>query len=483
MFLGLDLGTSGLRALLVGSGGQVVASASSPYAVSHPARGYSEQDPQIWCLACQRALADLRCDHGDALRAVRGIGVSGQMHGAVMLDGAGTVVHPAILWNDSRSHLEAAALDSIAQIRAISGNIVFPGFTAPKLAWIAKHRPEVFARIDKVLLPKDYLNYWLTGCMTSDMSDAAGTAWLDVAARRWSCDLLGLTGMRRDQMARLVEGTEIIGTLRVDRARDLGLSRAVAVVGGAGDNAAAACGIGVLDQGQGFVSLGTSGVLLLARDNFSPKAASAIHTFCHAVPDRWVQMGVILAATDALNWLGRVLGQDPATLAGTLGDRITGPGAVTFLPYLSGDRTPYNDSTVRGALLGLDIATDRGALVAGVMEGVAYALRQSFDVLTQAGTRPERLFAIGGGARSRFWLNTIATVLNTPLELPVDGEFGAAMGAARLAITGVTGAAVASVMTPPRIAETIAPRPDLVSAYTAAYQRFCRSYPAIKAIQ
>ncbi|MHC0054739.1 xylulokinase [Actibacterium sp. D379-3] len=483
MFLGLDLGTSGLRASLMAANGAIVASAEAAYPVAHPHPGWSEQDPQDWIRASETALTALRRDHPDALGALRGIGLSGQMHGATLLGADDRVLRPCILWNDTRAHAEAALLDATPGIREISGNIVFPGFTAPKLLWVKAHEPAIFAATAKVLLPKDYLRLWLTGTHATDMSDAAGTAWLDVGARDWSDDLLAAGGMTRAQMPDLVEGCAPTGQLRADLATAWGVPKGVIVVGGGGDNAAAACGAGTLNEGQGFVSLGTSGVLLAAKNRFAPAPETAVHTFCHAIPDTWYQMGVMLAATDSLNWLSRLTGQPAAALSAEVGTRIAGPGTVRFLPYLSGERTPHNDSTIRGAFAGLDIASDRAALTRAVMEGVAYGLRDSLEALKSTGTRLSRLLAIGGGARSPYWVELLATLFDMPIDLPEQGDFGAALGAARLAMIGVTGGAPAEVMTPPPIARTVQPRHDLTQPYAEGYAAFRQFYPAMKVIQ
>lgn len=482
-YIGLDLGTSGLRALLVDADGTALGSAEAKCSVSHPQSGWSEQYPADWVAACETAFADLRAAHPKGFAAVRGIAAAGHMHGAVLLDAQDHVLRPCILWNDSRSHAEAADLDAIDEVRAVSGNIVFSGFTAPKLIWVAKHEPQVFAQVAKVLLPKDYLNLWLCGAHVGDMSDAAGTSWLDVKARGWSAALLSRSGMRADQMPHLVEGSQKAGLIRPELAKAWGLSADVVIAGGGGDNAVAACGVGALQDGDGFVSLGTSGVLLAARDRFAPKPDTAVHSFCHAVPDRWYQMGVILAATDSLNWLSRQLGQGPAALAGQLPDQITAPGQVQFLPYLSGERTPHNDSAVRGAFLHLDISGGPEELTRAVMEGVAFALRDSLEALRATGARLERLLAIGGGMQSPYWIELCATVLNLPLDVPAQGEFGAAMGAARLARCAATGADPSEVMTRPEIAHTVMPRAALVADYDVAYQAWRRAYPALKAIE
>ncbi|MFT4961260.1 MAG: xylulokinase, partial [Paracoccaceae bacterium] len=478
---GFDLGTSGVRALLLAENGEVVASAESATPVSHPHPGWSEQNPADWISACRAALAELRQSYPDDIAKLRGISLSGQMHGATLIEKNGDVLRPCMLWNDTRSFEQAARLDAIPAFREISGNIVFPGFTAPKVLWVAENEPDIFARIAKVLLPKDYLSFWLTGNAVSDMSDSAGTAWMDVGARAWSDTLLDLSGMRRDQMPDLIEGTSVAGTLRADLATELGLPTGVTIIAGGGDNAVAACGVGALRDGDGFVSLGTSGVLLAARAGFSASPESAVHTFCHAIPDAWYQMGVILAATDSLNWLSGIVGKTPAELTSELGETIGDPGTLHFLPYLSGERTPHNDSAIRGAFTGLDIATGRADITRAVLEGVSFALRDNLEALKSTGANLTRVLAIGGGAQSRYWVELIATVLKLPVDLPEQGEFGAALGAARLAICGVTGASPADVMTKPAIAQTIHPRADLIDAYDTSYRKFAALYPALKA--
>ncbi|KPA21482.1 Xylulose kinase [Shimia sp. SK013] len=483
MFVGIDLGTSGLRALLIDEAQQVVAAKEASYDTTRPHAGWSEQAQSDWTDACITVFAELRAEAPAAVAAIRGIGVSGHMHGANLLDAAGTPLRPCMMWNDTRSVDQAAKLDATANVRDLSGNIVFPGFTAPKVAWVADNEADIFAKTAKVLLPKDYLNFWLTGVYASDMSDSAGTSWLDVGARDWSEDLLAASGMRRDQMPDLFEGSDAIGTVRSDIASLLGLPDDVVVAAGAGDNAAAACGIGALGEGDGFVSLGTSGVLLAGRDAYAPKPASAVHTFCHAIPDRWYQMGVILAATDCLNWLSRNLQESPADLTRALGDTISGPGKMRFLPYLSGERTPHNDADVRGAFIGLDIASGHQALTQAVLEGVTFALRDNLEALKSTGAKLDQVIAIGGGSQSPFWVELIATVLNLPIALPKDGEFGAALGAARLAICAATDADPVATMTRPDVATIIQPRSDLRDDYEAAYAAFRNSYSGIKALQ
>ncbi|MBY6113636.1 xylulokinase [Mameliella alba] len=482
MYLGLDLGTSGLRALLVDIEGRPVANAVRSYAAVHPRPGWSEQDPIAWVDAVDGALTELSATHGSEMAQVRGIGISGHMHGATLLDEAGAILRPCILWNDTRSAAEAKELDAMDGVRDLSGNIVFPGFTAPKLVWVARHEPEIFARVAHVLLPAAYMNYHLTGALFADMSDSAGTAWLDVGARNWSARLLAVSGMRSDQMPRLVEGCETGGMLRADLANRWGMPADVQVVGGAGDNAASACGVGALGDGAGFVSLGTSGVVLTGRDGYAPLPESAVHTFCHAVPGQWYQMGVMLAATDSLNWLSRITGATPADLSAELGQETTGPGDLRFLPYLSGERTPHNDSRIRGGFLNIDVGHTRSDMTCAVMEGVAFGLRDSAEALIASGARLDSILAIGGGAQSRLWVELIATVLGVPLSLPEKGDFGAALGAARLAMVGSGGATVEEIMTPPPVRETIDPRVDLQAAYDAAYANWRKIYPAVRGL-
>jgi len=478
MYIGLDLGTSGLKAILIDDTQRVLAEATAPLEVNRPFDGWSEQAPASWLDAADMAMRALGAQAD--LAAVRGVGLSGHMHGATLLDAADEVLRPCILWNDTRSAAEAAVLDADPRFRALTGNILFPGFTAPKLVWVAAHEPQVMARVAKVLLPKDYLRLWLTGEHVAEMSDAAGTSWLDTGARDWSDDLLAATGLTRAQMPRLVEGSEVSGILRADLATGWGLPQGVVVAGGGGDNAASAVGVGVVRAGDAFVSLGTSGVLFAASDAYQPDAATAVHTFCHALPDTWHQMGVILAAADALNWYAGVVGEPAARLTGKLGP-LRAPGRTLFLPYLGGERTPHNDAAVRGSFLHLDHATDRAALTRAVLEGVTHAFRDSFDALTSTGTRITRLIGVGGGTKSDYWVQAIATALDMPIDLPVAGDFGGAFGAARLGMMAATGAG-AALATAPQIDRVIEPDRRLTSAFAEAHARYRACYTALKGL-
>ncbi len=478
MFLGIDLGTSALKGLLIDDAQNTVGSASAPLKVSRPHEGWSEQDPQSWITACELVLNQLTAEHPAEMASLRGIGLSGQMHGATLIGADDQPLRPCILWNDSRSHIEAMELDAQPQFREISGNIVFPGFTAPKILWVKRHEPAIFAQLKKILLPKDFLRLWLTGEHISDMSDSAGTSWLDVASRDWSDELLAATGLSRSQMPDLVEGSEIGGMLRPEHTSRWGLPRNIPVAGGAGDNAASAIGMGTVRAGQAFISLGTSGVLFAANDAYLPRPESAVHTFCHALPKKWHQMGVILSAADSLNWYGRIVGASSQELTAELG-ALQQPDAVQFLPYLGGERTPHNDANIRGAFLNLSHIDDRNSLTRAVLHGVGFAFRDNLEALRSAGTKITNLLAVGGGSLSEYWLKAIATILDIPIALPVGGDFGAAFGAARLGMMA-SGVDEQQVCISPDIARKILPEPILVAAYDDAYHSYKSSYPTLK---
>lgn len=479
MYLGLDIGTSSVKALLIDEDGAVIGTTASPLSLSGPHPGWAEQDPADWLVAVESALGKMRQQVGTSFDAIKGIGLTGQMHGATILDDARVPLVPAILWNDTRSAEEAADLDTNPIFHRVTGNMVFPGFTAPKLVWLERHFPEMFAKVSLVLLPKDFVRLWLTGEAITDMSDASGTSWLDVGGRHWSTELLDETNMTVGQMPTLVEGTEEAGRIRVDIAEKLGLPPGIPIAGGAGDNAASACGLGVIGAGDAFVSIGTSGVLFAATDEFAPNAEKAVHAFCHSLPGRWHQMGVMLSAAGSLDWLASVVGQTPAQLVDGLGSELRPPSTVKFLPYLSGERTPHNDAAVRGAFTGLNRNTSRADLTQAVLEGVAFALRDNHEALFGDGTAPDRLTAVGGGAKSQYWVELIATVLDVPVAVPVDGDHGAALGAARLGLIASTNADPAAICVAPEIANNFEPRADLESVFSEAYSNWRQLYPSI----
>jgi len=478
MWLGIDLGTSGVKLVLTDEAGAVKAQASAALAVSRPHPLWSEQNPDAWWQALEEAIADLRA--AADLSAVRGIGLSGQMHGAVLLDRTGKVLRPAILWNDGRSMAECKLIDALA--RRYAGNLAMPGFTAPKLLWVRAHEPQVFAALTNVLLPKDWLRLRMTGEFISEMSDAAGTLWLDVAQRRWSPEMLDATHLTERQMPALVEGSAPAGRLRAEVARRWGLPKGCLVAGGGGDNAAAAVGIGCIHPGEAFISLGTSGVVFVADDRFLPDPTHAVHAFCHCLPATWHRMAVILSAAGSLAWLAQVMGQSEPALLGELEQAGAAPTADSplFLPYLAGERTPYNDPDAAGVFFGLNAATSRADLTRAVLEGVAFALADGLDALEAQGRRISGLSVVGGGARSALWGRILASVLGRPLRYHASGEIGPALGAARLArLAAAAGSIDAVCIAPPvdRVQE-----PDLALQQDLIPRRnlYRQLYPLLK---
>jgi xylulokinase len=439
MYLGIDLGTSGVKAVLLDTDHRVRAVADAPLAVSRPQPSWSEQNPDDWWAATVQTIAKLRETAPQVLGAVRAIGLSGQMHGAVALDAQHAVIRPAILWNDGRAMAQCATIETREpRSRAITGNLAMPGFTAPKLVWMREHEPTRFARTKTVLLPKDWLRFKLTGELVSEMSDASGTMWLDVGARDWSEPMLAACGLNRTHMPRLVEGSAIAGTLTHALAQQWGLSANVIVAGGAGDNAASAIGLGIARAGEGFVSLGTSGVIFRATDQFMPNPAQAVHAFAHALPHRWHQMSVMLSAASALSWAAALTGaeSEAALLART--DTLTPAqrrNAPIFLPYLSGERTPHNNPDATGALLGLRHEHLSADIAHAVMEGVSFGLLDGWLAMNPHATPAESpgLALVGGGARSDAWAQWLASTLNVPLHRVEGAHAAAAIGAARLA--------------------------------------------------
>lgn len=477
MFLGIDLGTSGVKALLVDGDEQIVAQGHAALTVSRPHALWSEQDPEDWWQGTVAALGQLRAAAPAAMAAVRGIGLSGQMHGATLLDDRDRVLRPAILWNDGRAMAECAEMERrLPALRAIAGNIAMPGFTAPKLLWVANHEPDIFARVHKVLLPKDYLRLRLTGDHAAEMSDAAGTLWLDVAGRDWSDDLLAATGLNRRHMPALFEGSTPTGRLRPEIAAACGLPAGAVVAGGAGDNAAGAVGIGAVRPGAGFLSLGTSGVLFVAGDRFAPNPARAVHAFCHCLPGRWHQMAVMLSAASCLDWATRALGFADVGALVAAAAMADADDRTLFLPYLSGERTPHNDPEATGAFLGLTHDTDGPALARAVLEGVAFGAADGLSALLDGDADIETLSVIGGGARSRFWGEILAAALDWPLDYHADGEVGPAFGAARLGRLAATGEDPDAICRRPPVIETIAPDPELAQRYHAKLKRFRSAY-------
>jgi len=482
LFLGIDLGTSAVKVVLVDGNQRVIDQASVALEVSRPQPLWSEQDPEGWWSAADTALCALRARRGRELGGVRAIGLSGQMHGATLLDAHERVLRPAILWNDGRSFAACAELERrVPRAREISGNLAMPGFTAPKLLWVARNEPDVFARTAHVLLPKDWLRLRLSGERVSEMSDASGTLWLDVAKRDWSDELLGACDLRRASMPRLVEGSERSAELLPQLARRFGLPEHTMIAGGAGDQAAGAIGAGVIHAGDAFLSLGTSGVAFAATSRFAPNPAQAVHAFCHALPATWHQMSVILSAASCLSWFARVSGaSDEASLLAEIEATGRDPGDLLFLPYLSGERTPHNDPLATGVFVGLRHTSTRADLGRAVLEGVAFALADALDALGEVGASAKRIAVIGGGTRSPYWGTILATVLGRQLVFARDADVGPAFGAARLARLASTGEAPDSVCTPLPIEREIAPDAELRERYRERHAEFRNLYRALR---
>lgn len=477
--IGIDLGTSGVKAVVLGAIGELLAEASAPLEVSRPHPLWSEQAPADWLAATNRAMRELRARAGTAWAEVHALAVAGQMHGATLIDASGAVLRPAILWNDGRSQAQCATLEAHEPAtRRITGNRAMAGFTAPKLMWVAEHEPDIFGRTTKVLLPKDWLVWQLSGVQSTDCSDASGTLWLDVARRAWSPEMLHASGLRIDQMPALHEGPDTVGTLLPLWAERWSLPNGVSIAAGAGDNAGGAIGVGVVAPGNGFLSLGTSGVIFVATDGPQANPDHGVHTFCHALPGVWHQMAVMLSASSALNWWSGITGIPPADLMTGLGPRVTSRAErPLFLPYLSGERTPHADPGAQAGFIGVTHATSRDDLTCAVLEGVAFAFADGLAALHAAGSAPERLLAIGGGARSDVWLQLMADTLGVAVDRPLGAEVGPALGAARLAMMsrGVRG-----VVTPPAVARSFAPDSSNAAVLHARLQRFRAAYAPLR---
>jgi len=486
MYLGIDLGTSGVKVLLLDAYHQVAAVTGESLRVSRPHPLWSEQHPHDWWAALDKTMLRLATQHASAMAKVRAIGLSGQMHGAVLLDAAGEVLRPAILWNDGRSGQQCAELETnVARLRAITGNLAMPGFTAPKLLWVRETEPDLFARTSCVLLPKDWLRWGMTGERRTDFSDASGTLWLDVGERRWSDTMLSACGLTTAHMPKLVEGSAIAGRLHGDIARRWGLRAEIPVAGGAGDNAASAVGIGAVRPGDGFVSLGTSGVIFVCADRFLSNPVSAVHAFCHALPKRWHQMSVMLSAASALRWATQLTGRknEAALLAEAQGmsaeQRASAP---LFLPYLAGERTPHNDPNAKGVLFGLTHEHGPGDIAHAVVEGVSFGLLDGFNSLDpNLRSSVRELSLVGGGARSGYWAQLLATLLQRPLVLRAGAETAAALGAARLAWLADGGEEKEICHTAPERSH-FEPDPSPDSTLRDRYGRFRELYSRVRAV-
>jgi len=482
MYLGIDLGTSGVKVIILDDNDRLIAQASSSIDVSRPYPLWSEQEPASWWQATNEAMATLKANNSDDLSQISAIGLSGQMHGATLLDHENNIIRPAILWNDGRSEQQCKAIEAIEpDTRAITGNIAMPGFTAPKLVWLKENEAENFAKVAKVLLPKDYLRFLMTGEFASDMSDSAGTLWLDVEKRQWSTKMLSATDLNLAQMPALYEGTEITGHLTDEIAKLWGMDK-VPVIAGGGDNAAGAAGIGVINPNEAFLSLGTSGVYFVANETYMPNPDSAVHTFCHCIPNTWHQMAVVLSAASCLTWVTQLTGfeNEKSLLDEVEKLDFSTPSPLMFLPYLSGERTPHNNPNAQGVFFGLGYNTEAAELGRAVLEGIAFAFADGQQALVAAGTKIDQVSVIGGGSRSKLWGKILASVLNKPLTYRKGGEVGPALGAARLAKIGVNKLNVSDVCIASEIDYVIEPQQEMTNYYPAQHLKYQQLYQSLK---
>ncbi len=482
-FLGIDIGTSAVKAILVDEDETVLAEAVSPVQTSYPEPGWAEQDPEDWWRACSSAVGELRWRNEAAMRTVRAIGLSGHMHAALMLDEEGRPVRPAILWSDGRAAAEVRLLErQVPDLAEIAGVGAMPGFTAPKLLWLQRNEPKVFARARSVLLTKDYIRFRLTGEIATDMSDAAGTLMLDEASRDWSSRVVSAVGVSSGALPALLEGPAWSGMVRGEVLDECGIDPPVPVAAGAGDVAAGAIGIGAINEGDAFISLGSATQVFVTRDRYRPRDDFAIHTFAHGLPGRWFEMAAMLNGTSCLDWLAGIAGAHVDKLVGLAEAEFSGPSPVMFLPYIAGERTPLNDPQARGAFAGLDEAHSLADMVQAVMEGVALSLAEAQEALgadLPSGPIP----VIGGGTRSGLWLTVIASALDRPLLRVSGADVGPVLGAARLARMAATGGLADEVCVQPALIDIVDPLPELVDAFAERRETFRALYASLKEIR
>ncbi len=483
MYLGLDLGTSELKALLLDERHNIVGTAHAPLTVQRPQPGWSEQHPADWWSALEQVMDTLHRQHPQALARLQGVGLSGQMHGAVLLDAREQVLRPAILWNDGRSAPQCQQLTRIVpSLHDITGNLAMPGFTAPKLLWVQAHEPAVFAQVRRVLLPKDWLRLRLTGEAASDMSDASGTLWLNTRRRDWSDEVLSACGLDRSHMPRLLEGSDISGWLKPQWCQRWGLPDRVPVAAGAGDNAASAVGTGMVSPGQGFVSLGTSGVIFLVGTEYRSAPELAVHSFAHALPQLWHQMSVMLSAASAFGWVTRLTGYaSEAELAARVDAMPTGQRAQAplFLPYLQGERTPHNNALARGVFFGLNSSHEAADLAYAVLEGVTLGLMDCWCAMGQTGDTAAALTLVGGGARNATWAQMISSGLRSQILRPRHAHSAAAIGAARLGWLA-TGGTIHDACQPLPTQDVFTPNADEWVALSARSEKFRKLYCTVE---
>ena len=479
MYLGIDLGTSSMKCLIIGEDQEPIKTVSSEeISLSSPHHGWSEQDPRLWIQALDQCLLKLRQEIN--LKQIKSISFSGHMHGATCLDKNNQVLRPCMMWNDTRSHQECKEIMSNNSVLDISGNIAMPGFTAPKVLWLKHNDQKLFDQIYKVLLPKDYLRFYLTGEYFSDLSDAAGTYWLDVGQRKWSSELLEASSMQLNQMPTLCEGTEQTGILTKEVADQYGFDAKCKVYGGAGDNAAAAVGLGLFEEGDVSLSLGTSGVIFGSTKNFLKNYDDAIHSFCHCLPNTWHLMSVMLSCTSNINWFKDTFDSTIEEITKDLSQYLNSKDKIInapyFLPYLTGERTPINDPHVRASFHQMGIDSDRASLIYALIEGISFGLNNNYQALSKTGIKLENIFAIGGGSKNESWLKLLASILNRNLSLTDASEAMAAFGAARIAYMGFNNLKPNEVLSTPKVIKIIEKDPQLYEMLNERFQIWKKFY-------
>lgn len=483
LYIGVDLGTSAVKLLLMDGGGKIHKIVSKEYPLYFPKSGWSEQNPEDWFLQSAAGIRELTagCDKSD----IAGISFGGQMHGLVMLDADDNVIRPAILWNDGRTGEETEYLNKTIgkeKLSEYTANIAFAGFTAPKILWVQKHEPENFAKIAKIMLPKDYLAYRLSGVFCTDMSDASGMLLLDVKNRCWSQKMLDICGIRESQLPKLYESYEAVGVIKPEVARELGLPEGIKVIAGAGDNAAAAVGTGTVGDGMCNISLGTSGTIFISSAKFGVDENNALHSFAHA-DGSYHLMGCMLSAASCNKWWNEEILKTKDYAAEQASISRLGENQVFYLPYLMGERSPHNNPDARAMFLGMSMDTTREDMTQAVLEGVAFGLRDSFEVAKSLGIRIERTKICGGGAKSILWKKMIANIMGIKVDV-IESEEGPALGGAMLAAVGCGEYPDVKTIAEKivKVVDTIEPEPELTAKYEERYQQFRRIYPTVKGL-